>query len=89
MNHAGRWGAVCNDRFGPPEAAVACRELGFSPEGAQVLALPVSPAANASGLPVLLDEVQCSVSWAALDVPLTSLHKLVKAMGARPQSRSS
>jgi hypothetical protein len=41
---------------------VACRELGFSPVGAEVVAALDSATANATGLPVVLDEVQCNVS---------------------------
>ena len=30
VHHAGRWGTVCDDGFGEPEAAVACSEFGYS-----------------------------------------------------------
>ena len=31
----GRWGAVCDGNWGPPEAAVVCKQNGFSTSGRQ------------------------------------------------------
>jgi deleted-in-malignant-brain-tumors protein 1 len=31
--HAGKWGTVCHDLFGYPEATVICRQLGFGTNG--------------------------------------------------------
>ena len=31
--YGGVWGTVCRDRWGTPDARVACRQLGFSSEG--------------------------------------------------------
>ena len=31
--HAGKWGTVCHDLFGYPEAQVICRQLGFGTSG--------------------------------------------------------
>ena len=55
--HEGAWGTVCDDFWGAPDAAVVCRELGFSADGAVARAF----AAFGQGTGrILLDNVNCA-----------------------------
>ena len=42
------WGTVCDDMWGPSNADVACRQLGFSPVGTYVCREPGKLAATCS-----------------------------------------
>jgi len=53
--HAGEWGTVCDDRFGSEDAAVVCRQLGYS----HGMAVETSNFAEGSGR-IWLDEVACT-----------------------------
>ena len=35
--YGGVWGTVCRDRWGAPDARVACRQLGFPAEGSLLI----------------------------------------------------
>ena len=50
------WGTVCDDGWNSADAGVVCRQLGFSPQGAQAL----SSAFFGEGTgPILLDDLKC------------------------------
>ena len=59
--HENQWGLVCDDRFGTQDAAVVCRQLGYT--GNTAVAGLRTP--NGSG-PIWLDEVQCTGSESRL-----------------------
>ncbi|XP_063217165.1 uncharacterized protein LOC134527975 isoform X2 [Bacillus rossius redtenbacheri] len=54
----GRWGVVCDDQFGPRDAGVVCRELGFSLGAADVRPSSYFWSRDTSPL-FLVDELQC------------------------------
>ena len=51
----GEWGTICDDLWGDNEASVACRLLGFSPEGAR----GISRCGGGKGF-IYLDDVSCN-----------------------------
>ena len=57
---SGVWGTVCDDLWNYDDADVACRQLGFS--GASIP--DISPSIPGTGLPILLDDVNCDGSEA-------------------------
>ncbi|KAH0624353.1 hypothetical protein JD844_031747 [Phrynosoma platyrhinos] len=61
--HNGHWGTICDDHWDDKDAAVVCRQLGFSG-----IPKAVSWAYFGQGLgPILLDEVECSGNELSLD----------------------
>ncbi|XP_041368061.1 deleted in malignant brain tumors 1 protein-like isoform X2 [Gigantopelta aegis] len=55
--HFGKWGTVCDDRWGNSDAKVVCRMLGLPFEGAE----PRNGAHFGPGFyPIILDEVKCN-----------------------------
>ena len=59
--HDGRWGTVCDDLWNAPDAAVVCRQLGYSGGEAREEA-----AFGAGSGPIWLDDVRCSGTEAQL-----------------------
>lgn len=51
------WGTVCDDGWGTNDASVVCRQLGFSPVGAQAA---VRALFGAGSGPIYLDNVNCA-----------------------------
>ena len=65
------WGTVCGDRWGTPDATVACRQLGFSATDAQALTTFDVP--DGTGF-IWLDEVNCAGTETKLiDCPANQL----------------
>lgn len=60
--HAGRWGTVCDDSWGLPDAAVVCRELGCRVAREAPRSAHFGPGTG----PVWLDEVNCEGTEPAL-----------------------
>ncbi|ESO89536.1 hypothetical protein LOTGIDRAFT_125182, partial [Lottia gigantea] len=55
--HNGEWGTICGDMFGNTEASVACRQLGFTTQGAHY----ESNAFFGEGTgPIWLDDLRCN-----------------------------
>ena len=52
----GQWGSVCDDRWDINDAAVACRQMGYSGADAALFTFNV---VDGSG-PIMLDDVQCT-----------------------------
>ncbi|XP_066266533.1 scavenger receptor cysteine-rich type 1 protein M130-like [Branchiostoma lanceolatum] len=61
--HQGQWGTVCDDNFGPTEADVACRQLGFP--GASPSQPVISWGAGTG--PIWMDDVKCTGTETSLD----------------------
>ncbi|XP_048244989.1 deleted in malignant brain tumors 1 protein-like isoform X2 [Haliotis rufescens] len=67
IQHQGQWGTVCDDEWDDKDAAVVCRQKGFS----NVYAVPLTNSyfTNGSGVPnqpIWLDDVRCTGSEAGL-----------------------
>ncbi|XP_046542990.1 deleted in malignant brain tumors 1 protein-like isoform X1 [Haliotis rubra] len=67
IQHQGQWGTVCDDEWDDKDAAVVCRQMGFS----NVYAVPLTNSyfTNGSGVPnqpVWLDDVRCTGSETGL-----------------------
>ena len=60
--HDGRWGAVCDDLFGSPDATVACHQLGYT-EGTRKKYAHPAPA----GMGFWLDNLRCAGTESRLD----------------------
>ncbi|XP_070176422.1 scavenger receptor cysteine-rich domain-containing protein DMBT1-like isoform X2 [Littorina saxatilis] len=57
--HNNVWGTICDDRWGVPEATVACRQLGF--QGSGYVAIPMANAFYGPGNgSIWLDDVTCN-----------------------------
>ena len=66
------WGTVCDDSWGPSDATVVCRQLGFSVTSAQAL-IRSNDVPIGSG-PIWLDEVNCAGNETRLiDCPASPL----------------
>lgn len=68
---AGLWGTVCSDSWDMNEATVVCRQLGFKEA--------IAPAINSifgqgSGLPIWMDEVNCTGTEHRLEVLVRLLY---------------
>ncbi len=65
------WGTVCDDAWGTSDAQVACRQLGFSIAGAQILTLGAVPDGTGQ---IWLDNVNCRGTESRLiDCPANAL----------------
>ena len=52
------WGTVCDDGWGADDATVVCRELGY--DGARAEAFTRALFGEGLGLPIVLDDVDCT-----------------------------
>ena len=65
--YSGVWGTVCDDLWGRADAAVACRQLGFSSSGA--VARTSAAFGQGSG-PILFEDLKCTgLEYRVFDCP--------------------
>ncbi|XP_033757248.1 deleted in malignant brain tumors 1 protein-like [Pecten maximus] len=65
--HGGRWGSVCSQGFGQPEADVVCRMLGYNARDVVAEILPNSYYRHVEHRAILLDQLGCQGTEADIE----------------------